>query len=344
MWDSCNIRPCVKCLLFLSPLFLFPGFICHGYRVGLAVPIFTAICQRFSPSAPCELMSVFVIPVFNHGRKLVRANGKLHYLDRKVEKFPPIDIDFLNKKDLEELFKGLGYLTYKQIYWHDPTVIEFEDGLHVLYGDKEINDMCDFTMSNNLKEFHLYFEHGVDIPVVTYDEPVVEKVIFEDDDVVSKSSSSSYDSYESAEDEAYKPPPPGYETESSEEHVDVQRKKKKNWKYGSPKTMAKRRASRRYTGKRRRKHVLNREIESGPSSGDSGLGQGPGSGGYVGPDRGNMEGPDSDKIKKHKKKPPKRPHASQEEILITQSAPPVPSQGEPATPGQPTSSQPGQPT
>ncbi|XP_057741528.1 uncharacterized protein LOC130960214 [Arachis stenosperma] len=49
------------------------------------------------------------------------------------------------------------------------------------------------------------------------------------------------------------------------------------------------------------------------------------------------------KIKKHKKKPPKRPHASQEEISITQSAPPV-SQGEPATPGQLTSSQPGQPT
>ncbi|RYR49908.1 hypothetical protein Ahy_A07g036434 [Arachis hypogaea] len=233
-------------------------------------------------------MSVFVIPVFNHGEKLVRANGKLHYLDGKVEKFPPMDIDFVNKKDLEELFKGLGYLTYKQIYWHDPTVIEFEDGLHVLYGDKEINNMCDFTMRNNLKEFHLYFEHGVDIPDVTDDEPVEEEMVSEDEDVLavtdsSKSSSSSYDSYESAEDEAYNLPPPGYKTDSSEESVDVQSKKKKNGKSCSPNTMAKRRASRRYTGKRRRKHVLNREIENGPSSGDSWLGQGPGSGGCVGP-------------------------------------------------------------
>ncbi|XP_020969463.1 uncharacterized protein LOC110267939 [Arachis ipaensis] len=149
-----------------------------------------------------------------------------------------------------------------------------------------------------MKEFHLYFEHGVDIPVVTDDESVVEEVVSEDDDVLvvidsSKSSSSSYDSYESAEDEAYKPPPPGYETESSEESVDVQRKKKKNEKFGSPKTMAKRRASKGYTGKRRMKHILNREMESGSSSGDSGLGQGPGSGGCVGPDLGNMKGPAS---------------------------------------------------
>ncbi|RYQ82538.1 hypothetical protein Ahy_B10g101127 [Arachis hypogaea] len=333
--------------------------------------------------------------------------------------------------------------------WHDVTAIEFEDGLHVLYG-KEINNMCDFTMSHNMKEFHLYFEHGVDIPVVTDDESVVEEVVSEDDDVLvvidsSKSSSSSYDSYESAEDEAYKPPPPGYETESSEESVDVQRKKKKNEKFGSPKTMAKRRASKGYTGKRRMKHILNREMESGSSSGDSGLGQGPGSGGCVGPDLGvpcvhaiaaisrvrvksaidfvspfltmetirktydicinhvlseeyweptnqlkadppkivrpvgrptkrrkesatppapsdgNKGGTSGHthnkpmhqrpnptleeiraKIKKHKKKMPKRPHAPQEEIPITQSAPPVQSQGEPTTPGQPTPSPPGQ--
>nr|XP_025691281.1 uncharacterized protein LOC112792309 [Arachis hypogaea] len=158
--------------------------------------------------------------------------------------------------------------------------------------------MCDFTMRNNLKEFHLYFEHGVDIPVVTDDEPVVEEVDSEDEDVLvvtgsEKSSSFSYDLYESAEDEAYKPPPSGYETESSDDSVHVQRKKKKNSKSGSPKTMAKRRASRRYTGKRRRKHVLNREMEIGPSSGDSVLGQGPGSGGCLGPDLGNMDGPDS---------------------------------------------------
>ncbi|XLU71769.1 hypothetical protein S245_030822 [Arachis hypogaea] len=36
------------------------------------------------------------------------------------------------------------------------------------------------------------------------------------------------------------------------------------------------------------------------------------------------------KLKKHKKKMPKRPHAPQEEMPISQSAPPVQSQGEPA--------------
>ncbi|RYR50975.1 hypothetical protein Ahy_A06g026037 [Arachis hypogaea] len=136
-------------------------------------------------------MSVFVILIFKHGGKLVRAtNGKLCYLGGKVEKFPPMDVDFVNKKDLEELFKGLGYLAYKEIYWHDPTDIAFEDDLHVLHGGKEINNMCDFTMSHNLNEFHLYFEHAVDTPIVTEDNPVVEEIVFEDEHVLGVTDSS----------------------------------------------------------------------------------------------------------------------------------------------------------
>ncbi|MED6182976.1 Nitrate reductase [NADH] 1 [Stylosanthes scabra] len=89
-------------------------------------------------------------------------------------------------KDLETLGKEIGYLKFNRMCWHEPTVIEFDHGLHEIQGDRDINDMCDYTMMHNLSEIHIYLDHPADVPIAP-------------EEVMSGSSSSS-DSYESAED------------------------------------------------------------------------------------------------------------------------------------------------
>ncbi|RYR11939.1 hypothetical protein Ahy_B04g069440 [Arachis hypogaea] len=173
---------------------------------------------------------------------------------------PCIDVDFVNKKDLEEHFRGLGYPEYKEIYWLDPAAKNLEFGLHMLKGDQDINDMCEATLScPDRNEFYIYFEHPVSQPMAVEPEPEPkeEPVVFTDD-------SSSDNRYESAEDEAYKPPPPGYETDSCDIESPKRREKKtkenasvspSNKKKVSPKKNGKK-SSKRYTGKRRKRHVL----------------------------------------------------------------------------------------
>ncbi|MED6142205.1 hypothetical protein PIB30_111501, partial [Stylosanthes scabra] len=149
-------------------------------------------------------MSIYVVPVFHHGGTLVTLpNGSVRYIDGKVEKYPPMDIDFVNWKDLETLGKLIGYVRFEAMYWHEVPATEFRDGLHKIQGDRDINDMCDFTMMHHLDEIHIYLEHPIDVPIEA--------------EVDLSGSSSSSDSYESAEDEAYKPPPPGYESDASED-------------------------------------------------------------------------------------------------------------------------------
>ncbi|MED6193953.1 hypothetical protein PIB30_023969 [Stylosanthes scabra] len=125
-------------------------------------------------------MSYYVVPVLHNGGKLGRVgDGTLHYMGGTVKWCEPMDVNLINHKDMEKLGKGVGCLQFK------------ESGF---------NDMCDFTLNNNLTELHIYFEHPVDKPIITK---------------VSTESSSSSDSYESADDEVYKPPPPGYESDDS---------------------------------------------------------------------------------------------------------------------------------
>ncbi|MED6167008.1 hypothetical protein PIB30_114947, partial [Stylosanthes scabra] len=133
-----------------------------------------------------------------------------------------MDVDYVNKEDLLIVIRELGYVEISQLYWHDPTQINFEDGLHELVTDMDINNMCDCCLNNNLKEFHIYIEHNVNIPVPAEEnanipEPVDVNVNIPEaagvNVVISSSSSSSSSSsddggYESAEDEPYKPPPP----------------------------------------------------------------------------------------------------------------------------------------
>ncbi|MED6162672.1 hypothetical protein PIB30_072767, partial [Stylosanthes scabra] len=90
-------------------------------------------------------MVIFVVPVLHYGGRLERIwNGSLCYLDGKVKECDPVDIDFVSLKGLEDLCKGIGYLKFKAIYWQEPSAIEFEDGLHLIEGDSDINEMWEW--------------------------------------------------------------------------------------------------------------------------------------------------------------------------------------------------------
>ncbi|XP_072085035.1 uncharacterized protein [Arachis hypogaea] len=223
----------------------------------------------------------FAVPVFHHGGKFVRdSGGYMSYVDGKVKRFPPMDLDYVNFFDLVVLFKELGYVEYKEMYWYDILASDMEAGLHPIKGDHEINEMRENKLKNrNSEEFYIYFDHPVDMPEVVGDGLAGENVGLSD------SSSSSDDGYESAEDEAWKPPPAGYEEDSdtsSDERVlkkktdkkstpkkvVTQNKKKGNDKDISP-SSAKRVASRKYSGVRR-KHILKDGKSNGGSKDKSG--------------------------------------------------------------------------
>ncbi|MED6118565.1 hypothetical protein PIB30_003780 [Stylosanthes scabra] len=173
-------------------------------------------------------MAAFVVPVIHHGGRFLRAaNGELSYTDGIVKKYKEIDIDFLNKEDLL-----------------------FEAGLHLLRGDMDVNNMCEFTLNHNLKEFYIYIEHVVSVLIL----PEVNGAVGADVVPSTNLSSSSSDDggYKSAEDEPYKPPPPGFECNSREvDYQFVHSKKKKDKAVESKK--------KKFTGKRRKKHVLHDE-------------------------------------------------------------------------------------
>ncbi|XP_015952487.1 pollen-specific leucine-rich repeat extensin-like protein 1 [Arachis duranensis] len=173
------------------------------------------------------MVDVFVVPVFHHGGSFVRtSDGTRIYQNGKVEKFPEMDLDFVNFGDLITLFKGLGYQSYNAVYWYDPTSADVESGLHILTGDAGINAMHENKMKNaQTNEFYLYFDHPVDEHEIVEDggnkskgkSPMLEEV----------QSSSSDDGYESMEDEPYKPPPPGFESESDDSAADRVGKRKR---------------------------------------------------------------------------------------------------------------------
>ncbi|MED6163771.1 hypothetical protein PIB30_083236, partial [Stylosanthes scabra] len=196
------------------------------------------------------------IPIFHHGGRFVRnANGDRRYVDGQVTRFSAMDVDFVNKGGLLELAKEIGYIKINEMFWQEHVGINFEAGLHSLVGDKEINEMCEYTLNHNLKEFHIYLDHPVDVPIMPDPDPTEEPIAVE---------SSSSNSYESAEDEAYKPPPP----EPNRKKFLTPKKKK------------------RFADKRTKKHVLSGE-------GSSGAGSGWGSGHVGGPEVGNSSGPRS---------------------------------------------------
>ncbi|MED6175583.1 hypothetical protein PIB30_079779 [Stylosanthes scabra] len=179
-------------------------------------------------------MSIYMVPVFHHaGTFVTLSNGSVIYLDGKIKKYDLMDIDFMNWKDLVELGKQIGYVKFNRMFWHEPNVIEFDHGLHEITSDRDINEMCDFTMMQNLTEIHIYLDHPADVPIV----PEVVVIV----------PSSSSDSYERVEDEACKPPLPGCKSDDSE---DESPKKKTRCTFVNPKKKIMHPKSKRNTGKK----------------------------------------------------------------------------------------------
>ncbi|MED6181902.1 hypothetical protein PIB30_023744 [Stylosanthes scabra] len=128
------------------------------------------------------------------------------------------------------MVEEVGFVKYEKLLWHDLSDLDLGTGLHELKGDAEINVMRGaVVMHIGPKEFHIYVEHVVSIPVV------VEEA-FEGPVIPGNENVSSSDSYESTEDEAYKPPPSGYEEDDSDSEIDrLKEKKKKPLRRKSPK-------------------------------------------------------------------------------------------------------------
>ncbi|QHO33737.1 uncharacterized protein DS421_9g260850 [Arachis hypogaea] len=166
-------------------------------------------------------MTEWVIPAFQHEESFVKDNkDELLYINGNVKKFPPLDLDLVNYFDLKKIFEELGYHAYKKMYWYDPTTPSYEAGLHPIYGDKKIREMCDKKREDKeTDELCLFFDH-----------PIMEDVAFEDSDDTDEhseaevlsdepiSDNDSYNSYESTEDEAYKLPPPEFEDDTDDSY------------------------------------------------------------------------------------------------------------------------------
>ncbi|XP_057720001.1 uncharacterized protein LOC130934451 [Arachis stenosperma] len=122
------------------------------------------------------MVDIYAVPVFYHGGHFGRGPGDtLEYIGGKVEKFPEMNLDFVNFGDLVTLFKGLGYATYMAVYWYDPTSNDLESGLHILRGDAGINEMRENKLRNsNINEFYIYFDHAVDEPQIVEVEAAAE--------------------------------------------------------------------------------------------------------------------------------------------------------------------------
>ncbi|MED6196334.1 hypothetical protein PIB30_046509 [Stylosanthes scabra] len=151
-------------------------------------------------------------------------------------------------------------------------------GYWVYEGDTDVNEMCDFTLSNNLIELHIYFEHPIDNPIIP--------------EVMLLESSSSY-SYESVEDEAYKPPPPGYKTDDSEGDSPKKSRKAKS-KFVSPRKKIHTPRKTVYTGKRKDHHILSGSGSGVGPAGGSFNWNGPGNASDAGPASGSPIGPPID--------------------------------------------------
>ncbi|RYR24287.1 hypothetical protein Ahy_B02g057784 [Arachis hypogaea] len=170
-----------------------------------------------------------VTPMFHHGGNFTKdSEGNLSYMHGKVHRWPPMDVDLINYFDLVVLFKELGYVKFKAMYWCDMTASNIESGLYQIHGDKEINELREGIDKNrHTDEFYIYFDHLVDLPELVAEGAVEEDVIASDVNSLRSSSSSSDDGYESTEDEAYKPPPPGYESDDSGSDDSLNKKMKK---------------------------------------------------------------------------------------------------------------------
>ncbi|RYR68309.1 hypothetical protein Ahy_A03g014805 [Arachis hypogaea] len=168
-----------------------------------------------------------------------------------------MDLDFVNFGDLVTLFKGLGYASYRAVYWFDPTSSDLKAGLHILRGDAGINELRENKMKNSTTdEFYIYFDHPVDEPQIVEEGAAAEAGVEEFDDPIDvdsimrklqSSPSEEADGQESEEDEMYKPPATDSETVSDEDCSSVdekdERMRKKRSLKGKDKVLPKKHSS-----------------------------------------------------------------------------------------------------
>ncbi|XP_025611182.1 uncharacterized protein [Arachis hypogaea] len=205
-----------------------------------------------------QMVDIYAVPVFYHGGHFGKGpGGTLEYIGGKVEKFPEMDLDFVNFGDLVTLFKGLGYATYRAVYWYDPTSNDLESGLHILRGDAGINEMRENKLRNsNINEFYIYFDHAVDEPQIVEEEAAAEQGPEEFDDAVDvdsimrelqSSPSTAGDGNGSGDDDLYEPPPNGTETGSDDDSSSCDEEndlmKKRSTVKGKEKVMPRRRVT-----------------------------------------------------------------------------------------------------
>ncbi|MED6107754.1 hypothetical protein PIB30_017020 [Stylosanthes scabra] len=93
------------------------------------------------------------------------------YINGEIEKFAPMDVDFINNKDLEDLLKGIA---------------------------RSMRCVNLLDLNNNLFKFLIYFDHPISHLIIPDSGNAVEITNF----------SSFNDGYESAENKAYKYCPP----------------------------------------------------------------------------------------------------------------------------------------
>nr|ACN78494.1 unknown [Arachis hypogaea] len=205
-------------------------------------------------------MEDYVVPVFHHSGHFIRDNqGVLLYIDGKVNKFPKMDIDLICFFDLKTLFKGLGYLDYKAMYWFDPKTPDLERGLHPIKGDLEINHLRENKqMNQETDEFYLYFDH----PIMVIPPEDINLNFDADADVEEESSD---DGYKTTEDEPYRPPLVGFEDKDSDSDCLIE---KRNTRKVGKKTEGGvgMQSSQRNIGARRKALKENKKAIDGPST------------------------------------------------------------------------------
>ncbi|MED6209811.1 hypothetical protein PIB30_058291 [Stylosanthes scabra] len=109
----------------------------------------------------------FVVPIFHHGGQLLQnLLGELEYVNGLVKRFEEMDIDHVNFGDMVKLFESLGYREYRRVFWEDRNAPELETGLNTMRGDAGVRELLDYLRQNLETEFHLYWDHVINDPII----------------------------------------------------------------------------------------------------------------------------------------------------------------------------------
>ncbi|RYR23413.1 hypothetical protein Ahy_B03g068649 [Arachis hypogaea] len=108
--------------------------------------------------------------VCHHGGSFVRSEeGVVSYTRDHISEIPKVDPDRLDVFFIKNYYKELGYDKAEHCWWLVPKR-PLETGLRELNSDAELLEMC-FLAENNNGEVHVYYEHGVSIPMYLEEPP-----------------------------------------------------------------------------------------------------------------------------------------------------------------------------